>query len=220
MIAAVRGYQCIIVMPEDMSAGRRDLLRSYGVEVLLTPVENGMRGAVDKANEILRKSSNAFMTRQFENPYNPEIHTHTTAEEIWQATDGKLEVFVTGVGTGGTLTGVAKVLKERNPALRVVAVEPKASPVLSGGRPGLHALQGLGAGFIPSVLKRELIDEIVTVSDLAAEKMAERLAKEEGMLVGISAGANVFAACQIAETLRPEERVLTILCDNGERYLN
>ncbi len=220
MISASRGYRCVIIMPEDMSIGRRNLLKSYGAEVILTPVEEGMKGAVEKALDIARKSPSAFMTRQFENPHNPDIHAHTTAEEIWQVTDGKLDVFVAGVGTGGTLTGVASVLKKKIPSIRIVAVEPKSSAVLSGGKPGLHAIQGLGAGFVPPIVDRSLIDDIITVSDLAAEKMSERLAKEEGLLVGVSAGANAFAACQVAETLKPEHRVLTILCDNGERYLS
>ncbi len=218
MISAVRGYRCILVMPEDMSLARREILRLYGAEVVLTPAEEGMAGAVDRAEEI-RSAEGAWMTRQFENPANPEIHAITTAEEIWRATGGSLHAFVAGVGTGGTLTGVGRVLKERNPDIRIYAVEPRASAVLSGGRPGLHGIQGLGAGFVPEVLDRALIDEVLTVTDLAAERSMRRLAREEGLLVGPSAGANVHAAIEVADALEKGQRVVTILCDTGERYL-
>ncbi len=219
MICAVRGYRCVIVMPEDMSEARRHLLKSYGAEVVLTAAEDGMAGAVEQAERILKTTKGAMMCGQFENPANPDVHARTTVEEIWEATGGELDAFVAGVGTGGTLTGVGRVLRERDPRIRIVAVEPRASAVLSGGKPGLHGIQGLGAGFIPAVLDTELIDEVLTVSDLAAERMTKRLAREEGLLLGPSAGANVHAALEVARRLKPEQRVVTILCDGGERYL-
>ncbi len=219
MICAVRGYRCLIVMPEDMSAARRHLLKSYGAEVVLTAAEDGMAGAVEQAERMLRTTPGAMMCGQFENPANPAIHSETTAEEIWDATGGKLDAFVAGVGTGGTLTGVGRVLRERNPDIRLVAVEPRASAVLSGGKPGLHGIQGLGAGFIPAVLDTKLPDEVLTVTDLAAERMTKRLAREEGLLLGPSAGANVHAALEVAGRMKPGQRVVTILCDGGERYL-
>jgi len=220
MIAAVKGYRCVLVMPEDMSTARRQLLRSYGAEVVLTPAPEGMAGAVERAEHIVAESENGFMPRQFENEANPLSHQKTTAEEIWRATGGQLDAFVAGVGTGGTITGVAKVLKERLPSLLIVGVEPRASAVLSGGKPGLHGIQGLGAGFIPTVLDRALLDEVLTVTDIAADKMMRRLAREEGLLVGPSAGANTHAAVEVAKRLGPEARVVTILCDGGERYLS
>ncbi len=219
MIAAVRGYQCIIVMPEDMSLARRNILVSYGATVVLTSAEDGMAGAVEEAERITAETPNSFMPRQFENSANPDIHARTTAEEIWRATGGEVHAFVAGVGTGGTLTGIARVLKERSPSVRIIAVEPRASAVLSGGQPGLHGIQGLGAGFIPDVLDVDLIDDVVTVTDLAAERMAGRLAREEGLLTGPSAGANVHAALEIARRMDKGQRVVTILCDGGERYL-
>jgi len=219
MICAVRGYRCVIVMPEDMSIARRHLLKAYGAEVVLTGAEDGMAGAVEQAERILKSTPGAMMCGQFENPANPKVHEQTTAEEIWDATGGEVDAFVAGVGTGGTLTGVGKVFRERNPDIRLYAVEPRASAVLSGGKPGLHGIQGLGAGFVPDVLDTDIIDDIITVTDLAAERMTKRLAREEGLLLGPSAGANVHAALEVAKGLKSGQRVVTILCDGGERYL-
>jgi cysteine synthase A len=220
MLAAERGYRCVIIMPEDMSPARRQILRAFGARVELTGATDGMAGAVERAAAILRDTPGSWMTRQFENPDNPRAHEETTADEIWRATGGELDVFVAGVGTGGTLTGVGRVLRERKGRdVRLVAVEPRSSAVLSGGRPGLHGIQGLGAGFIPPVLDLDLVDEVVTVSDPAAERMTVRLAREEGLHLGPSAGANVHAALEVAMRLDPGQRVVTILCDTGERYL-
>ncbi|MEM7136233.1 MAG: cysteine synthase A [Myxococcota bacterium] len=219
MICAIRGYRCVIVMPEDMSAARRHILKSYGAEVILTGADDGMAGAVERAEHLLETTPGSMMCGQFENPANPAVHERTTAEEIWEATGGQVDAFVAGVGTGGTLTGVGRVLKKRNPGVRVIAVEPRASAVLSGGKPGLHGIQGLGAGFVPEVLDTSLVDEVVTVTDLAAERMTKRLAREEGILLGPSAGANVHAASEVARDMSPGQRVVTILCDGGERYL-
>lgn len=219
MIAAVRGYRCVIVLPEDMSVARRHILKAYGAEVILTPAHEGMAGAVERAQRVVRETPGAFMPAQFENAANPDTHEHTTAEEIWSATSGEIDAFVAGVGTGGTLTGVARVLRARKDDCRIVAVEPRASAVLSGGKPGLHGIQGLGAGFVPPVLDTSLYDEVVTVADLAAERMVRRLAREEGMLVGPSAGANVHAALEVARRMKPGQRVVTIVCDGGERYM-
>jgi cysteine synthase A len=215
MIAAVRGYRCVLVMPEDMSVERRRILRAYGAEIVITPADAGMAGAVAEA-ETIAKAERAFMPRQFENAANPEVHARTTAREILDALPD-LAAFVAGVGTGGTLTGVGRVLRKERPGVRVVAVEPARSAVLAGGEPGLHAIQGLGAGFVPKVLDRGVIDEIVSVSDVAADKMTRRLAREEGFLVGPSSGANVHVACDVAT--RVKGAVVTILCDSGERYL-
>lgn len=216
MIAAVRGYRCILVMPEDMSVERRRILRAYGAEIVITPAEEGMTGAVAEAEAIVSRTEHAFMPRQFENAANPETHARTTAREVLEGVPD-VAAFVAGVGTGGTLTGVARVLKAEKPGVKIVAVEPSRSAVLSGGEPGLHAIQGLGAGFVPKVLDRSLIDDVVTVSDVAADKMTRRLAREEGFLVGPSSGANVTVACDVATKVSGP--VVTILCDSGERYL-
>lgn len=218
MLCAARGYRCVLVMPEDASMARRYLLQAYGAELVLTEATGGMAEAVRKAEGIVRATPGAFMPKQFENPHNPEAHRRT-AEEIWADTQGEIHAFVAGVGTGGTLTGVARVLKPRRPGLKVVAVEPRASAVLTGGEPGLHGIQGLGAGFIPKVLDRSLIDHVYAVTDVAADRTARRLAHEEGLLVGTSSGANVYAAVELAKTLPAGQRVVTVLCDSGERYL-
>jgi cysteine synthase A len=216
MIAAVRGYRCVLVMPDDMSVERRKILRAYGAEIVITPAEDGMAGAVAEAEAIAARTPDAFMPRQFENAANPEAHERSTAREILEAVPD-VAVFVAGVGTGGTLTGVGRALRAERPEATIVAVEPQKSAVLSGGEPGLHAIQGLGAGFVPKTLDRSLIDRVVTVSDVAADSMARRLAREEGLLVGPSSGANVHVACELArEAPGP---VVTILCDAGERYL-
>jgi cysteine synthase A len=220
MVCAVKGYRCILTMPESMSVERRFILKSYGAEIVLTPAEEGMTGAIKKAEEILKKTKGAFMPQQFNNPANPEIHRKTTAREILLATDGKLDAFVAGVGTGGTLTGVGEVIKKKNSKLKIVAVEPSASAVLSGKCPGPHKIQGIGAGFIPQVLNCKIIDEIITVEDNEAFEMAKRLAKEEGLFVGISAGAACFAALKVARDLGKGKRVVVILPDTGERYFS
>ncbi len=216
MIAAVRGYRCILVMPDDMSVERRRILTAYGAEVVITSADDGMAGAVAESEVIARRTPRAFMPRQFENAANPDAHARTTARELLEQVPD-LAAFVAGVGTGGTLTGVGRVLKQERPDVLVIAVEPARSAVLSGGEPGLHAIQGIGAGFVPKVLDRAAIDEVIAVSDLTAEKMARRLAREEGFLVGPSSGANVHVACDIAG--RVNGPVVTILCDSGERYL-
>jgi cysteine synthase A len=219
MVAAVKGYRLIVTMPEDMSVARRDLLARYGAEVVLTPAIEGMSGAVYAAQELINDNPGYFMPQQFENPTNPEVHRRTTAQEILAATGGKFDAFVAGVGTGGTITGVGEVLKERNPDTLVVAVEPARSPVLQGGRGGVHAIQGIGASFVPGILNREVVDEIISVGDEDAIAMSRRLTHDEGLLAGISAGANVFAALKVAKRLGRDKRVVTILPDTGERYL-
>jgi len=219
MIAAVRGYRCVLVMPEDMSLERRYILRAYGADIVLTPAGDGMTGAVSKARTLLEETPGAFMPSQFRNPANPETHERGTAQEILEQTGGEIAAFVAGVGTGGTITGVGRALRAGlGKRVRLVAVEPANSAVLSGKPPGMHGIQGLGAGFVPEILDRSLIDEVVEVSDVAAERMARRLAREEGLLVGPSSGANVHAACEVAARLG-QGTVVTILCDSGERYL-
>ena len=221
MAAAARGYRLILTMPDTMSIERRVLLRAFGAELVLTPGPQGMRGAIAKAEELLKEHTDAFMPQQFQNPANPQVHRETTAEEIWRDTEGKLDFFVAGVGTGGTITGVAQVLKPRLPNLQVIAVEPAASPVLSGGEPGSHKIQGIGAGFRPEVLDMSLVDEIIPVRDEDAVAMARRIIREEGILCGISSGANTWAAVQVAK--RPEnagKTILTVHPSTGERYLS
>ena len=220
MTCAVKGYHLILVMPETMSTERRRLLKALGAEVVLTPGPEGMSGAVKRAGEIVSLESKGFMPQQFENAANPGIHRETTAEEIWEATEGKVDAFVAGVGTGGTLTGVGEVLKSRNSGLLVVAVEPAASPVLSGGRAGPHRIQGIGAGFVPKVLNTDIIDRVIQVANEDAAESARQLARKEALLVGFSAGANCFAAAQVAKELGEGKVVVTILCDTGERYLS
>ena len=220
-VCAARKYRLVLTMPETMSLERRTLLKHLGAELVLTPGSEGMRGAIAKAEELLAKTPDSFMPNQFTNPANPEVHRRTTAKEIWEDTDGSIDIFVAGVGTGGTITGVGEVLKTKNPTLQVVAVEPADSPVLSGGKPGPHKIQGIGAGFVPKILNREIIDEIITVTNDQAMETARRIAKQEGILCGISSGANAWAAMQIAS--RPENRgkqIVFPLCDTGERYLS
>ena len=218
MVAAVKGYKLIVTMPEDMSLARRDLLARYGAKVVLTPAIEGMTGAVYAAQELVGQPEH-IMLQQFENPANPEIHRQTTAEEILEATEGRIDAFVAGVGTGGTITGVGEVLRQKLPDLNIVAVEPERSPVLQGGRAGVHAIQGIGASFVPGILNREIYNDIIAISDQDAIDMSRRLCAEEGLLVGISSGANVVAAIQVAKRLGEGKRVVTVLCDTGERYL-
>ncbi len=220
MISAARGYRCILTMPETMSVERTYILKSYGAEVVLTPGEEGMRGAIKKAEELIKEIPNSFMPQQFKNPANPKIHRETTAKEILDATDGKLDAFVAGIGTGGTITGVGEVLKKHNPGIKVVAVEPASSAVLSGKKPGPHKIQGIGAGFVPDVLNRKVIDEIILVDDADAFKTSQRLAREEGLFVGISAGAATWAAIKVAKDLGKGKRVVVVLPDTGERYFS
>jgi len=220
MVAAGRGYRTLLTMPETMSVERRNLLRAYGAELVLTPGAQGMKGAIARADELGREIEGAFVPQQFENPANPEVHRRTTAEEVWDDTDGEVDVFVAAVGTGGTVTGVGEVLRERKPGVRIVAVEPTDSPVLSGGQPGPHKIQGMGAGFVPKVLNTQVYDEVVQVTNEQAFEAARELAAE-GILVGISAGANAYAAHLVGSRLENKGKlIVTVLCDTGERYLS
>jgi cysteine synthase A len=220
-VAAAKGYRLILTMPESMTIERRKILKLLGAELVLTPAEKGMAGAIDKAQEILAQTDGAFMPQQFKNAANPQVHRDTTAQEVWADTDGQIDIFVAGVGTGGTITGVGQVLKELKPSVQVVAVEPSNSPVLSGGKPGPHMIQGIGAGFVPDILDTKVFDEVVTIDNSEAFAMAKRLAKEEGILAGISSGANVAAALKVAS--REENKgklVVAVVCDTAERYVS
>lgn len=220
MIAAARGYKLILVMPETMSIERRNLLKAYGAELVLTPGPEGMKGAIRKAEEIVLETPGYFMPQQFKNPANPQIHRELTAREVLEQAQGQLDAFVGGVGTGGTITGVGEILKQSFPGIKIVAVEPAASPVLSGGQPGPHKIQGIGAGFVPDVLNVQIVDEIITVSNEDAMETARKLARQEGILVGISSGAAVFAALQVAKRLGAGKKVIVVAPDTGERYLS
>ncbi|WP_094547902.1 cysteine synthase A [Petroclostridium xylanilyticum] len=220
MVGASKGYRVILVMPDTMSIERRNLLKAYGAELVLTPGAEGMRGAIAKAEELVSQNSGYFMPQQFRNAANPDVHRRTTAVEILTQTEGNIDAFVAGVGTGGTLTGVGEVLKEKIPSIKVIAVEPEASPVISGGKPGPHKLQGIGAGFIPEVLNKNIIDEVIKIADEDAFITARKLASQEGILVGISSGAAVNAALQMAKKLGKGKRVVVVAPDTGERYLS
>jgi cysteine synthase A len=220
LVAAVRKYKLILVMPESMSMERASLLSSYGAQLVLTAAWEGMKGSIKEAESIVAQNPSYFMPDQFSNPANPAMHRKTTALEIWEALDGHFDAFVAAVGTGGTITGCGEVFKERNAGIQVIAVEPSGSPVLSGGDPGPHKIQGIGAGFVPKVLNRKILDRVITVTDDEAYQTSKLLAKKEGLLVGISSGANVFAAQKVAQELGPGKTVVTVLCDTGERYIS
>ena len=221
MVCAARGYKCVLTMPETMSKERRMLLRAYGAELILTPGSEGMGGAIKKAEELAASDSRYFLPQQFKNPANPEIHRKTTAEEIWRDTDGKVDILISGVGTGGTITGVSEVIKSRKPSFKAIAVEPDASPVLSGGPRGPHPLQGIGAGFVPDVLNTKIYDEIIRVKNDDAFETARRMAKEEGLLVGISSGAATWAAVQVARRAENKNKLIVVIIPSfGERYLS
>jgi cysteine synthase A len=221
MVCAQRDYKLVLTMPESVSVERRNLIKAYGANVVLTPAEKGMKGAIAKAEELLAQNKNSFMPQQFNNPANSEIHRRTTAEEIWKDTDGQIDIFVAGVGTGGTITGVSEVLKSRKPSLITVAIEPSDSPVISGGNAAPHKIQGLGAGFIPEVLNVKILDEIVKITTEDAYAMARRLAREEGILCGISSGAAAYAAIEVAKRKENAGKLIVfIVCDTGERYLS
>jgi len=220
-VCAAKGYKIILIMPDTMTVERRQLMSVFGAELVLTPGVEGMPGAVRKAEQLAAENPNYFMPQQFKNPANPEVHRLTTAEEIWRDTDGKVDILVSGVGTGGTITGVAEVIKKRRPDFKAIAVEPKDSPVLSGGKPGPHKIQGIGAGFVPDVLRMDLVDEVIQVSNEEAAKTARRLAKEEGILVGISSGAAAWAALEVGKREENKDKlIVVVLPDTGERYLS
>ncbi|OGS43444.1 MAG: cysteine synthase A [Elusimicrobia bacterium RIFOXYD2_FULL_34_15] len=220
-VCAAKGYRLMLTMPDTMSIERRQLLKILGAEVVLTDGTKGMKGAIDTANELAKATLNSFIPQQFDNPANPEIHRKTTAEEIWKDTDGKVDIFIAGIGTGGTITGVGEFLKKKNPAVKIIGIEPKDSPVISGGKAGAHKIQGIGAGFIPKVLNKNILDEIITVSNEDAGITARRIAKEEGILVGISSGASLWAGLEVGRRKENEGKIIVVLLpDTGERYLS